>query len=98
MHVRQPVVQREFQVMIPGNDHVVVIEFLRDLLRKYGQQQAQIKHLDAFVYEVSQVEMQSHQVGVVIDMAIEHFDVTHWEPPNPNLARPGLVLDRALSA
>jgi hypothetical protein len=84
--------------MIPENDHVVVIEFLRNLLAKYGQQQAQIKHLDAFVYAVSQVEMHDNQVGALIAMTLKHFDVTHWEPPDPNLARPGLVLDHALSA
>jgi len=96
MHVRDEV-QRQFKMMVPENEHAIVIDFLRQLLNTLGQPSAQIRLEEICTYEVSGVKMTTREVDSVIDATLKRFDV-HWEPPLPTLARPGLIeSERAIS-
>ncbi len=97
MHVRQDVM-RQFQVMIPEDDHQLVINFLQQELVSLGQRGARVQHLAGLTYEVAEVAMTDHQVEVVIAAIRERFDDHYWEPPFSTPARLGLVPEDAFSA
>ena len=97
MHVRQDVM-RQFQVMIPEDDHQLVINFLQKELAALGQNDAGVRHLAGLTYQVAEVAMTDHEVEAVIDAIRERFDDHYWEPPFSTPARLGLVPEDALSA